>query len=106
MLTRPRLTIGILSLAASAAMLLSGCSSSSPRDIHYGTDVGLDYVPPDAGPASYETASEATGEANSTEAGNTIEAGPESSSTTAAVDGGTSLDTSLVSIDTSTDAGS
>ena len=100
MLTRPRLTIGILSLAASAAMLLSGCSSSSPRDIHYGTDVGLDYVPPDAGPASYETASEATGEANSTEAG------PESSSTTAAVDGGTSLDTSLVSIDTSTDAGS
>jgi hypothetical protein len=37
-------------LVASATVLLSGCSSSSPRDINYGTDVGLGFVPPDAAP--------------------------------------------------------
>jgi len=43
----------------------SGCSSSSGRrDMNYGTDVGLGYVPPDAGPreAGGEAASSLSGE--------------------------------------------
>ncbi len=43
----------------------SGCSSSSGRrDMNYGTDVGLGYVPPDAGPreAGGEAASSLAGE--------------------------------------------
>lgn len=27
-----------------------GCSTNNPRDISYGTDVALDFVPPDAAP--------------------------------------------------------
>ena len=43
--------IGLFSaLVASATLLLSGCSSSSPRDINYGTDVGLGFVPRDVPP--------------------------------------------------------
>jgi hypothetical protein len=35
--------------SAAAALMLLGCSSSQPRDINYGTDVGLDFTPPDGG---------------------------------------------------------
>jgi len=49
---RPKLTGLFAALVASATLLLSGCSSSSPRDINYGTDVGLFYVPPDIPPAA------------------------------------------------------
>ena len=48
---RPKLAGLFAPLVASATLLLSGCSSSSPRDINYGTDVGLFYVPPDVPPA-------------------------------------------------------
>jgi hypothetical protein len=49
---RPKLAGPFAALVASATLLLSGCSSSSPRDINYGTDVGLFYVPPDVPPAA------------------------------------------------------
>lgn len=31
--------------------VMAGCSASNPRDINYGTDVGADFVPPEAGVA-------------------------------------------------------
>ena len=52
MLTRPKFAGLLAALVASAALLLSGCSSKSPRDINYGTDVGLGYVPPDVAPTA------------------------------------------------------
>jgi hypothetical protein len=46
-LTFPRTPMCLM--VAVGAVLLSGCSSSQPaRDLHYGTDAGLGYVPPDA----------------------------------------------------------
>lgn len=32
--------------------ILPGCSTNNPRDLSYGTDVALDFVPPDAGPSA------------------------------------------------------
>ena len=29
--------------------MLLGCSSGQPRDVNYGTDVALDFTPPDGG---------------------------------------------------------
>jgi hypothetical protein len=52
MLLRPKLTGLLAALVASASLLLLGCSSSSPRDINYGTDVGLGFVPSDGGPTT------------------------------------------------------
>jgi hypothetical protein len=49
MLLRPKLTGLFAALVASASLLLLGCSSSSPRDINYGTDVGVGFVPADSG---------------------------------------------------------
>ncbi|HEX7507563.1 MAG TPA: hypothetical protein VF550_12370 [Polyangia bacterium] len=48
----PNLAGLFAALVVSATLLLSGCSSSSPRDVNYGTDVGLFYVPPDIPPAA------------------------------------------------------
>lgn len=50
MLVRERLAISVAVLAAAVLPVLPGCSSSNPRDVNYGTDVGLDFVPPDAAP--------------------------------------------------------
>jgi len=55
MLPRPKLAGLFPALVASAALLLWGCSSSSPRDLNYGTDVGLGYVPPDVAPTAPDT---------------------------------------------------
>jgi hypothetical protein len=52
MLLRPKLAGLCAALAISAALLFSGCSSSHPRDIHYGTDADLFWVPPDAAPTT------------------------------------------------------
>jgi hypothetical protein len=41
----------LATLVAGALLLLPGCSSNQPRDINYGTDVGLGYVPPDGSTA-------------------------------------------------------
>ena len=49
MLVPPKLAGTLTTRAAGAALFLTGCSSSSPRDMNYGTDVGLGYEPPDAG---------------------------------------------------------
>ena len=46
MYVRPKLAGLVAALVTSAALFLSGCSSSQPRDINYGTDVGVGYVPP------------------------------------------------------------
>jgi hypothetical protein len=47
MLVPPKLAGTLTTLVAGAALFLTGCSSSSPRDMNYGTDVGLAYVPTD-----------------------------------------------------------
>ena len=46
MYLRPKLAGLFAALVTSTALFLSGCSSSQPRDINYGTDVGVGYVPP------------------------------------------------------------
>jgi hypothetical protein len=43
-------TRSLLTLAVAAGLLLPACSSSGPRDMNYGTDAGLGFVPPDVGP--------------------------------------------------------
>jgi len=47
MLVPPKLAGTLTTLVAGAALFLTGCSSSSPRDMNYGTDVGLGYEPTD-----------------------------------------------------------
>ena len=49
---RPQLAGLFAVLVAGATISLSGCSSSSPRDVNWGTDVALFYVPPDVPPAA------------------------------------------------------
>jgi hypothetical protein len=49
MLLRPKLTTRVAVVFALAALPLLGCSSSQPRDINYGTDAGLGFVPPEGG---------------------------------------------------------
>jgi hypothetical protein len=46
MLARAALSKVILTCGVVA--LFSGCSSSQPRDLNYGTDVGLSFKPPDS----------------------------------------------------------
>jgi len=48
MMVLPKLAGLSAALVLSAAWFFSGCSSSQPRDINYGTDVVLFFVPPDA----------------------------------------------------------
>ncbi len=45
MLVRKGLAIGVIA----ATWLGLACSSTPPRDINYGTDVGADFTPPDVG---------------------------------------------------------
>jgi hypothetical protein len=85
MLLRPKLAGLFIALMASGTLLLSGCSSSSPRDLHYGTDADLFWVPPDATPTT------ATDDA-------AVDAGVSSDSATA-VDGGTTETSIAASID-------
>jgi hypothetical protein len=67
MLLRPKLAGLFAALVTSAALLVSGCSSSQPRDLNWGTDVGLGFVPPDVAPTATE--------AGATEAGGNVESG-------------------------------
>jgi hypothetical protein len=52
MLAKPKLAGPLAALLAASALLFSACSSSHPRDINYGTDADLDFVPPDGGTGS------------------------------------------------------
>jgi len=52
MLLRPMIARTLLTFAAGASLLHAGCGSSGPRDMNYGTDVALGWVPPDAGAGS------------------------------------------------------
>ena len=81
MLLRPVLTSALLTLVAVASLLPAGCSSSGPRDINYGTDVALGYVPPDAAAVSPADVPLYTHEV--------------SADLTAVADGGTALDSSM-----------
>jgi hypothetical protein len=47
MSVRPKLARALVGVAYTA-FVLAGCSSSPPRDLNYGTDVGAGYIPPDA----------------------------------------------------------
>jgi hypothetical protein len=49
MLVREKLAISVAVLAAALLWVVPGCSTNNPRDINYGTDVGLDFIPPDSG---------------------------------------------------------
>jgi hypothetical protein len=49
MLAKPKLAGPFAALLAALALLFSACSSSHPRDINYGTDAGLGFVPLDVG---------------------------------------------------------
>ena len=62
MLVRPKLAGALATLVASAVLFLAACSSSQPRDISYGTDVGANYVPPDAPATSSDDAAQSTSE--------------------------------------------
>ncbi len=57
MLVRERLAISVAILAAAVLWVLPGCSTNNPRDVNYGTDVALDFVPPDAAPKKDGTTS-------------------------------------------------
>lgn len=61
MLVRERLAISVAILAAAVLLALPGCSTNNPRDINYGTDVALDFTPPDAAPKKDATAIEVSG---------------------------------------------
>jgi hypothetical protein len=45
MLVRERLAIGVIA----ATWMGLACSSTPPRDINYGSDVGAEFTPPDVG---------------------------------------------------------
>jgi len=84
MLLRPKLAGLFAALVTSAALFFTGCSSSQPRDLNYGTDVGLGYVPPDVGPTVTEAgAGEAGGSA---ESGSAVEAGETANDAASSVD--------------------
>jgi hypothetical protein len=52
MLVRPKLAGPFVALVFGVVLFFSGCSSRKPRDLQYGTDADLFYVPPDAPPAT------------------------------------------------------
>ena len=88
MLVRTKLAGPLAALVASVPLLLAGCSSSQPRDINYGTDVGVGYVPPDAPATSVD--------AQSVDSTNVIDGGvPYDSSVANVVDGGATYDPSI-----------
>jgi hypothetical protein len=62
MLVSPKLAGALTTLVAGAAMFLTGCSSSSPRDMNYGTDVGAGYIPWDGSTTSDEDSADSTKE--------------------------------------------
>jgi hypothetical protein len=43
-------TRALLPLAFAASLLFGGCSEEQHRDVNYGTDAGVGFVPPDAAP--------------------------------------------------------
>jgi hypothetical protein len=87
MLAKPKLAGPLAVLLAASALIFSACSSSHPRDINYGTDAGLDFVPPDGG----------TSPSIDTSSGIDSSVGSESGASAASADGGAPVD---VSIDT------
>ena len=99
MLLRPKLAGLFAALVTSAALLCSGCSSSQPRDINYGTDVGLGYVPPDVAPTSTEAGAIEAG--GSVDSGSAIETGgpadaPDAASAEISADSADDVDAVLV----------
>jgi PBP1b-binding outer membrane lipoprotein LpoB len=75
MLVPPKLASLFVALAVSASLLLSGCSSSSPRDINYGTDVAVGWVPPDVAPTITVTDSAAVDSQIASDSANAVDGG-------------------------------
>ena len=93
-LLRPAFANGAAALAALATMELSACSPSQPRDINYGTDVGLSYVPGadealSADASSPDSTADDSADATSADSAADISAG------SAAPDGGISVDAAV-----------
>ncbi len=88
MLVRSKLAGPVAALAFGAALFLSGCSSSKPRDLQYGTDADLFYVPQDAPPATTATDAQAIDAEPAVDSGNALDSDQ-------AVDGGAVLDASI-----------
>ena len=63
---------GVVALAALATAQLLACSTSQPRDINYGTDVGLSYVPgSDSAPSTDAASANLSADAASLDAATT-----------------------------------
>jgi hypothetical protein len=61
MLVRERLAISVAFLAAAVLWAFPGCSTNNPRDLHYGSDADVDFIPPDAAPKKDAAAIEVSG---------------------------------------------
>jgi hypothetical protein len=81
----------LAAFATFAAMQLSACSSSHPRDVNYGTDVGLYYVPGSNDTLATDAANPNSGAVDSADAA-TLDSNPADS---AVADGGVSEDASV-----------
>jgi hypothetical protein len=88
MLVRPKLAGPWATLVACVPLFLSGCSSSQPHDINNGTDVGLEFVPPDASATSHADTTPSAAEVSAY----AYEVIADSAN---AVDGGMSVDSSI-----------
>ena len=77
---RPMYTRALLTLAAAASLLLPACSSSGPRDMNYGTDAGLGYVPPDVGARADSAPDKATDQAADADGGSALDSSVDSTS--------------------------
>lgn len=83
MLPRPRFASALFTLVAVASLLLAGCGSSGPRDMNYGTDVALGYVPPDSAADTADGARDVSAESAAADSPAVVDGGtaPDSSGT-------------------------
>jgi hypothetical protein len=99
MFFRPSLAGLFAALALSTGLLFSGCSSSKPRDVHYGTDADVGFIPPDAPAATttYDAGIDGGSAMDSGIDGNAASATDSdvSADTVSAVDAAVSVDTAV-----------
>jgi hypothetical protein len=83
---RQRLAGSVAVWTAVALLLLPGCSSDPPRDIHGGTDADLDFVPPDSGTVNDASDDAAVEESGHSVDGSTVEVSSDESQVEAVSD--------------------